>query len=154
MLREGFRHILGTVPERNPETKTSCRVAAVLSINFLSRLRSTICASARKSVLLWVGRSKPLDVAHSRVEFHEMIRGRYIGEFRGSYFLISTFLFLLFGGFLYSKCDFRLEPRPLDELSRQQQEIDHLEQHIDQVERVTEEVQSTVQKGEKETQHS
>lgn len=83
-----------------------------------------------------------------------MTRVRYIGEFKARGFVIATATFLLLGGLLYRGFDFQVEPKPADELSRKQLEIDHLEQRIDQLEKMTTDVQGAVKQIEKQEPHS
>jgi TolA-binding protein len=83
-----------------------------------------------------------------------MMRSRYIGEFKASGFAIATALFLLLGGFLYSRFDFKVEDKPADVGSKQQLEIGHLEQRIDQLEKTSKDVQGAVQQIERQEAHS
>jgi hypothetical protein len=64
-----------------------------------------------------------------------MTRRRDIGEFKGRTFAVATVVFLAFGLFLYSRFDFHVDPKMIDEMSKQQAEISNLEKRIESLEK-------------------
>jgi FtsZ-binding cell division protein ZapB len=75
-----------------------------------------------------------------------MTRRRDIGEFRIRAFVIATLIFLLSGGYLYSRFTFKVDPNVADEIVSQQKEIKALEEQTNKLQQAVTDVQTNEQR--------
>jgi cell division protein FtsB len=82
-----------------------------------------------------------------------MKRRRDIGEFKARSFVTATLVFLVLGGYLYSRFTFQVAPKATDEIVNQQKRIAALEEQINKLQQAVSDVSANEQRT-REQDHS